>query len=63
MIDDVVIAPRVRTVQSYVLGTHRPAPYKADDGRWRCRDCMRRLSRYTTALGDRRLRHNPRDRR
>ena len=58
----VVLERRRRTVASFARGTHYPAPYVALDGRWRCHDCGRTLTRYTTDYGDRRLRHNPRSR-
>lgn len=62
MIDGIRIERRPRAVQSWATGRHLPRPIKAADGQWRCADCLRRLSRYTTAYGETRLRHNPRDR-
>lgn len=51
-----------RSVWSWAAGTHMPDPYRAEDGRWRCRTCLRRLRPYITTYNERRLRHYWRDR-
>lgn len=49
----------MRRVWSYVRAMHMPVPYRDPNGRWRCRDCGRLLTRYLDE-GRRSLRHHPR---
>ena len=52
----------MRRMVSWARGLHMPHAYLADDGRMRCHDCGRLVTRYTMR-GLRSWRHHPRGRR